>query len=338
MNHPAIDIVTEKTAVAVQDRPVVPLASWLTDAVSACGRSGRGFQVLSSAESRLTFALRTVLNSVKARWVVEEPDGGGHYDGFSGIPLVWSGNAAFVPAPGEQDRSGPSRTFVRDASDLGSQLLVDLRVLHPAGEDLVLGGAAETLAQTLGEADPAGWGTSEPALSMWDRAALTALCRRRTPQATWFTFAGPGGWARSFVGTQRVSRVTSGVKETISFAVGYAKEEEIPLDRLAALAEEFTRQGILQTMTVQRTTGRPDLTYEPYWSGVPIPVGMAVGAEGVAEIGLDRALAAPTRGRTVGPRRAPSVWYRIGDGTDPDAWTGFRELMTHLRPEGPETV
>ncbi|WP_233515301.1 DUF6177 family protein [Marinitenerispora sediminis] len=331
-DHPAIDVATAKTAVAVQDRPVIPLTAWLADAVVACARGGRGLQVLSPAESRLTLPLRTMLNSTRARWVVEEPGGNGHYDGFSGAPLVWDEAAGYVIATG--DDAGLSATFLDAPSAPGSQLLVDLRIQHPAAEDLVLGGAVETLATALTGAGPAGWGTSEPALSPWDPAAATALCRRRAPQATWLVFPGPGGGTRNFVATQRVSRVTSGVKESITAAVGYREGEEPPVDLLQELAREFAERRTLLTMTVQRLPGRSDLTYEPRWLGAPTPVGMAVGNRGVAEIGLPSALTAPVEGRVLGPAGAPSVWYPLGDGTEPDAWARFSALMTHLRPEG----
>ncbi|WP_190394142.1 DUF6177 family protein [Nocardiopsis quinghaiensis] len=63
-----------------------------------------------------------------------------------------------------------------------------------------------------------------------------------------------------------------------------------------------------------------------------VPVGLAVGPEGVLETGRGRALAAPVRGTVFGSPVAPLVWYRIGDGVEPDGWHRFRELMEHFRP------
>ncbi|MFC3996254.1 DUF6177 family protein [Nocardiopsis sediminis] len=331
--HPAIDAMTVKAAVAVQDRPVVPLTTWLADAVVACERSGRGLQVRTAAESRVTLPLRALLNRSEARWVVEEPDGGGHYDGFSGVPLVWDDTAGYVIAA-DAATAGPSRTFLDAPPDPGSQLLVDLRLLHPAAADLVIGGAVETIGTALTGTGPAGWGVSEPALSAWNPVTVTELCRRRAPQATLSVFAGPGGSTRGFVGTHRVSRVTSGVKETITAAIGYRDGEEPPIGALQDLARGFADRGSLLTMTVQRVAGRPDLTYTPHWYGIPTPVGIAVGGRGVAEIGLSAALAAPVEGHTLGRENAPSVWYPLGDGTEPDASARFAALMAHLSPEG----
>src|SRR5690606_20463804 len=159
-------------------------------------------------------------------------------------------------------------------------------------------------------------------------------CRRRSPQPTWLVFAGPGGGERRFVGTQRVTRVMEGVKESVSFAVGYAEDEEPALDQLAELVGRFADQRILQTMTVHRCAGRDDVTYAPRWSGVPVPVGMAVGAEGVAQIGRERALAAPVPGKVFGPVNSPAVWYRFGDGTDAESWRDLDGLLKYLRPQG----
>ncbi|MUL43246.1 hypothetical protein FZ103_19090 [Streptomonospora sp. PA3] len=333
-DHPAIDTATEQAAVIVQDRPVVPLSSWLADALAACGRTERSLQVLTSPDVRITLPLRTVLQHPNARWAVEEPDGSGHYDGFSGVPLVWDRRAGFVVGKSDRVQHGPTRTFLRPVEEPGSQLWIDLRLRHDARESLVLGTGVELLAEALCDAHPAGWGTSEPALSQWNTSRMTALCRRRAPESTWTVFTGPQFAERPFIGTHRTARVVEGVKETITFGAGYPGDAEPPLERLGEVAGELAKRGVLTSMTVQRMAGRADLTYAPVWSGVPAPVGAAIGAEAVAEIGAARADDAPAPGERVGPSRAPAMWYPLGDGTDPDAWREFHALMKHLRPEG----
>jgi Family of unknown function (DUF6177) len=328
--HPAVDAVTDKAAVVVQDRPVVPLTAWLVDAAAACARARQGLQVVTPAHARITLPLRTTLSGPGCRWVVREPDGGGFYDGLSGAPLAWDGSSFVLAA--EMARQGPSPTFARPVPDLGTHLLLDVKLLHEAALDLVLGGAVETLARVLAGGRPAGWGIAEPAVNPWDRVELTELCHRRSPRSTWVMVTGTG--ERRFLGGVLVSRVTSGVKEEITFLVGHRPGEEPALDRLEALAAEFADAGALLSMTVQRTAGRTDLSYPARWCGAPAPVGLAVGAEGVREIGVDHALAAPAEGRPIGPERAPAVWYPLGDGRDPAAWSDFTALMTHLRPEG----
>jgi hypothetical protein len=124
------------------------------------------------------------------------------------------------------------------------------------------------------------------------------------------------------------------VRERILFSAGCRPGERPDLDALAPLVRELTARDGLRSMTVHRAPGRADLTYAPRWSGVSVPVGLAVGPEGVLEAGRERALAAPVPGVAFGSPMAPLVWYRIGDGVEPDAWTRFRELMEHLGPEG----
>ncbi|WP_157036150.1 DUF6177 family protein [Streptomonospora alba] len=333
-DHPAVDTATPQAAVVVQDRAVVPLSSWLTDVLAQCGRSDRSLQVLSSPAARITLPLRTVLQNPKARWVIEEPDGSGHFDGFSGVPLRWDRRAGFVVDKSAGADTQPAPAFLPTGEETGSQLWIDLRLRHKAREGLVLGRAVERLADLFGGADPAGWGTSEPALSQWDTARLTALCRRRAPGATWTVFAGPGFAEHPFIGMHRAAAVAEGVKETVTFAAGYPPGVEPPVERLREVVREFAEQRVLTTMTAQRLPGRADLTYAPVWSGAPAPVGVAIGAEAVSEIGTAHAEDAPAPGERVGPSRAPAMWYPLGAGTDPETWREFRALMDHLQPEG----
>lgn len=344
--HPAVDHSTTGALVALQERPVVWFSSWLADAVSAGAANGQGLQVVTPAHSRITFALRTVLAKPGGRWVVRESDGSGHYDGLTGAPLVWGDDAGYITAPerrapdsgvGESDTAAaPSPTFRSGTSELGSHLLLDLRLLHPAADGLKLGGAAESLSRTFAGAAPAGWGTSEPALAVWDRDGLTTLCRQRAPQPTWTVLVGPDGCP--FLGTQRVSRVRSGVKESLTVMVAHPTEEELPLGSIPEVVREFAGQGTLQSLTAYRLPGRPDGTYEPRAPSLPVPVGMAVGPEGVAEAGLAHALDAPATGHRLGPSMFPAVWFPLGNGTNPAAWRRLEELLHHFRPaEGQPT-
>lgn len=327
--HPAVDIVTDQAAVIVQKRSLVPLTAWLVDAVSACAQAQQSLQILTSAAARITPAMRAALSGPGYRWVVREPGDDGFFDGLSGIPLTWDGSAFVILT--EQAKAGPSRTFTRPVPNLGTHLMLDVKVRHEATLDLVLGGAIESLAGTLCGGEPAGWGVAEPAVNPWDRAAVTELCHRRSPRSTWLMFTGSG--TRRFVGSTLVSRVTSGVKEAISFLVSYGPAEEPPLGVLERLAAGFADAGVLLSMTIQRSRGRTDLTYPARWCGAPVPVGLAVGTDGVREIGLDHALAAPAEGRPIGREREPAVWYGFGDEPAAGAWTRFGELMRHLRPE-----
>lgn len=337
-DHPAVSAVTGKNAVVVQDRPVVSLSSWLADAIAGYGREGLGLQVVTPSTSVLTHALRSFLGKPAATWVVRAPDGR-YYDGFNGLPLVWADETGFVPDPALDPEDGPNQAFRVSPGDEPTALLhVDLQVDHPVRGDLQLGGALEELTASLAGAPPSVWGTSEPLTRPWDRARITETARSRAPGRTWLAFAGqpgggPDGDTRPFAGTLRVSRVPSGVREHVLLTVAHRPGEEPDPDALTPLLRELAAQGGLRTMTVHRALGRADLTTAPRWAGVPVPVGLAVGAEGILETGRERALKAPVEGVAFGPRMTPVVWYRVGDGTEPDSWDRFRALMEHLRPE-----
>jgi hypothetical protein len=329
--HPAADLVTAKSAVVVQNRELVPMSSWIADLLARCADADLLLQVLTRHDGRITLPLRTSLAGPMFHWVVQEPEDDGYYDGLSGLPLEWDG-AAFVPS--ERARTeGPSSTFLRGAEDteLGHHIVVDLRVVHEATEELELGSAIEDLTLTLAGASPASWGTAEPALSVWDRAALTSLCRRRAPRATWLVFMSAYSTGPSFGGTVRVSRVESGVKEEITLAVALPGDTWSP-DTLNAVAELADRQAAdLSTLTVQWRPGLADLTFAPFRLGPPCPLAMALGPAGVAEAGTDRALSALLKGRPIGDRAEPGAWFSLADGTPDTAWKRLDDLIDHLR-------
>ncbi|MBT2210582.1 DUF6177 family protein [Actinomadura sp. NEAU-AAG7] len=327
--HAALDIVTTRSAVAIQDRPLVPLSSWLTDAMEKCARVDQAFQILTPHDARITLPLRMMLGTRQARWVVQEPDEG-YYDGFTGFPLEWDG-AAFVVS--EKAKEGPSETFLREVpdDDLGHHLVVSLNVVHDATSGLLLGGVIEDLARALAGTAPRCWGTAEPALSRWSPPELTDLCRRRSPASTLLVFMGPhGGDVPPFGGTVQVSRVTSGVKESITFALACPADREPPLEELEDLADRYTRTGVLRTLNVQWTPALLDLTYPSRAIGVPSPLAMGIGPEGVAEIGIEHALSAEATGRRIGDAASPGLWFPLADGDDTAAWTRLRTLMEHL--------
>jgi hypothetical protein len=338
-DHPAITLATDKVVLAVQDRPVVPLSTWLVDAIAEHGRAGRAFQLVTPSDSRLTHAMRFVLGNPMARWVVQAPDNR-YYDGFSGIPLTWHDSAGFVRDTTAASEDVPHPSFWERDSGWGTQILIDLKVLSPADAGLRLGRSVEFLSEALGGSMPALWGTGEPATLAWHTRDLTSLARRRAPASSWFLFTGPpnglrAGSVRSFAGTLLVNRVPEGVKESITLAVGYPPGEEPDLSVLAALVEEFTARGVLRTISVHRRTGRSDLESDPRWSGPSLPIGLGIGVDGVCSIGSDRALCAPVQALTFGPRLTHSVWYRIGNGTEADSQERLRSLMAHLHPGNP---
>ncbi|MFI0481577.1 DUF6177 family protein [Actinomadura sp. 9N215] len=239
---PAVDTMTDRASVIVHERSLVPLTSWLMDALTASAASGRAVQILTVPTTRITAPLRLVLGASDGRWVVQEPGEAGYYDGLSGLPLTWDGSA-FVPV-NRSAPQGPSPSFLREGAGSVGHLRVELRVTQPAAADLDLGGALEALAATVTGTAPTNWGSSEPALFAWRRGDVTGLCRRRAPRPTFLVFVGQDRTGcPAVIGTQRVERVPSGVKESITFVAGYDAGRPAPVDELADLADTFARTG-----------------------------------------------------------------------------------------------
>jgi hypothetical protein len=306
---------------------VVPLTAWLADAARTCAAAGRGLQVVTPPSARLTTPLRFALDGPDTRWVVRDADGHTCYDGLSGRRLEWDGEA-FVPIPTNRDPAPPLAPEFADRSGTpGRQLVLEVRLRHPATATARLGGALEALCAVLTGEPPRGWGTAEPATEPWDRKELTAFARRRAPAPTLLVVV--GGGRRPAVGTVRVSRAAAGVDETVILVVG--GPDEAPLDALPEVAEALATGEPLVSMLAQVRPGRTDATWEPRLAGLPVPVGLAVGADEVAHLGLDHALAAPVPlARRVGPQDRPAVWFHLGDGTTPAGWDRLAAVLQHV--------
>jgi hypothetical protein len=139
---------------------------------------------------------------------------------------------------------------------------------------------------------------------------------------------------RAFYGTVKARRTGDGVRETVTLAVSYPSEQEADLSVLVAIVRELTDRGVLHVMEVRRREGRADLTRVPYRTGRPMPVGLALGVETVASLGVEHARDAPVRAVPVGPAMTPAVWYDLEGGGDHEGhgWEGFGALLAHVSP------
>jgi hypothetical protein len=325
---PAVDVLTAKAAVVIQDRPLVTMTSWLSDALRGATTDDRALQIVTPPTTRLTLPTRTALLGHPNRWVVQDPDLG-FYDGLSGAVLHWKGGT-FTPALDENGTASVAEAF-KAGSDAGErQLIISLRTLHPADEDLVLGRALEAAWHTLAGTAPAGWSTAEPVNLLWSTRQLTDLARRRAPRPTWLIAVGHPD--RPTIATVRVTRTPAGVEQDITLALGHGKDETPPLHAIEPLAETLAAEHGLTSMLTSLRSARRDLTVPARFETPPIPVSYTLGSESVRDIDLDRALRppldlVPTR---LGPTARPAVHYALGDGTDPRAWNMLEQLTQHL--------
>ncbi|MGX1668559.1 DUF6177 family protein [Streptomyces sp. NPDC055400] len=331
---PAVDVLTTEAAVVIQDRPLVTMTSWLTDALRSATAEDRALQIVTPPTSRLTLPTRTALHGHPNRWVIQDPDHG-FYDGLSGAVLHWKGGT-FTPVLDENGTTSAAKSFAAPPQDVGErQLILSLRTRHPADEGLILGRALEAAWQHLTGAPPAGWSTAEPVNLPWNKRELTDLAHSRAPLPTWLIAVGQPNYPA--LATVRVTRTPAGVEEDITLTLGYGMDEDPPLGAIESLAEALSSEQGLTTLLTSVRTARRDLTIPPYFEPPPIPVSFTLGSEAVMGISLAHALRPPVSVRPLrlGPAARPALHYPLGDGTDAQSWTTLQQLTAHLK-DAPE--
>lgn len=326
---PAVDVLTDSTAVVLADRPVVALTAWLSQVLRATADSGRALHLVTPAHARLSLPLRTALTGPPNRWVAQAPDGS-YYDGLSGAVLRWH-EGTFAPALDDDGAAVAADGFAPPEPPAEQQLTLSVRTLHAPAADLVLGRPLETAWRHLTGAAPAGWGTAEPVNLPWSCRRLTSLARDRAPAPSHLLAVGAPD--RPALADLRVRRTRTGVAEEATLTLGYAADEQPPLDALEALADALVAGPGLDTMLVTLRRARRDLTVPARLEGAPVPVSFTLGPTDVRTIGAAHARRPPLplSPAPLGPATGPALHYRLGDGTRPDAWNDLETLTGHLR-------
>ncbi|MFH8407915.1 DUF6177 family protein [Streptomyces sp. NPDC018019] len=333
--RPAIDVLTDKVAVVIQDRPVVAMTAWLSDAFRTAAEAGLGLQIVSPPGTTLSPAARDHLGTWPARWIVRD-ERDGYYDGLSGAVLRWQ-DGMFAPmtaadATPDDPRTPVAASFQETAPTGERQLAVTFRTVHPADDRLVIGDALESVWRELTGEPPAGWGTAEPANLPWSPRQVTDLAFGRTPEPTWLVVV--GSRARPGLATVRVSRTKAGVEEHVTLMFGYEADEEPPVRSLPGTAELLATRHHLQSMLIQLRKARRDLAVPPRFEGPGVPVAFVLGAEEVRRLPDDRAFRTPLSAEPVrlGPKSRPALYYPLpGDPSDLSGWRDFEQLMQHLK-------
>ncbi|RSO24389.1 hypothetical protein DMH15_31260 [Streptomyces sp. WAC 06725] len=333
--QPAIDVLTDQVAVVIQDRPVVAMTAWLSDAFRTAAEAGLGLQIVSPPGTTLSPAVRDHLGTWPSRWVVRD-ERDGYYDGLTGAVLRWQ-EGMFAPVAAADATADDPRTPVaaafQEAADTGQQqLALTFRAVHPADDRLMIGGMLESVWRELTGEPPAGWGTAEPANLPWSPRQMTDLAYERAPEPTWIVVV--GSRARPGLATVRVSRTKAGVEEHVTLMFGYGADEEPPLESLPGAAELLATRHDLQSMLVQLRKARRDLAVPPRFEGPGVPLAFVLGAEEVRRIPGDRAFRTPLSEAPVrlGPKARPALYYPLpGDPSDLSGWRDFEQLTRHLK-------
>ncbi|ASU60865.1 DUF6177 family protein [Nocardiopsis dassonvillei] len=316
--HPAVERTATKALLVAQDRAVVPFSSWLSDAM-ATHVGERTLQVLTPPTARLTYAVRTFAAGTLGRWVVRCEDGG-HYDGITGLPVRWDDEQGFRAdrepvglawAAGHPDAEPVSGFLADHAESAGTQIVVDVSVLHGDPFTPDLGRVAEVVSEHVAGTAPSAWGPHEPALMAWDRDRMAGYVRERGSRPSILYLSGPLGEGRPFSGQLHLARRGSRVLERVSVVTGFENGDAVPSDAFPALVEALAAEGLLDGLRVRRVPGRADVTYAPVWAGPVVPVGLAVGPDRLRRIGTGRAQAGPIPGTLVGEDGARAVWYPV---------------------------
>ncbi|MFG2286546.1 DUF6177 family protein [Streptomyces sp. NPDC048595] len=333
--QPTVDVLTDKVAVVIQDRPVVAMTAWLSDAFRTAAGAELGLQVVTPPGTTLSPAVRDSLSNWPSRWVVRD-ERDGYYDGLSGAVLRWQ-DGMFAPvaaaeATDDDPRTPVAASYQQAAATDDRQLAVTFRIVHPADDRLILGGALESIWRELTGESPAGWGTAEPANLPWSPRQMTDLAYERAPEPTWFVVVGSPD--RPGLATVRVSPTKAGVEEHVTLAFGYEGDEEPPVDALPRAAELLATRHHLQSMLVQLRKARRDLAVPPRFEGPGVPLAFVLGPEEVRQMPDDRARHTPLPQQPVplGPKTRPAMYYPLpGDPSDLSGWQDFEALMRHLK-------
>lgn len=327
---PAVDVLTESTAVVLADRPVLALTAWLSDVLRSAAAADLAVHFVTPPHVRLSLPLRTALTGPPNRWVVQDPDTG-YYDGLTGTVLRWQ-DGTFAPERPEDGGTAVAGGFMPSGPPTAEhRLTVSLRTHHAPDAGLVLGRSLEAAWRHLTGAAPAGWGTAEPINLPWSPRQLTSLARDRAPAPSHFLAVGHPD--RPALATLRVTRTKSGVAEDVTLALGYAADEAPPLSAVEPLAAALVAEHGLTTMLVTLSPARRDLTVPARFEHPPLPVSFTLGVADVRAVGLDHARRPPLPHGPVslGSAAAPALHYGMDNGTEPGTWADVETLLRHLR-------
>ncbi|MFB6722821.1 DUF6177 family protein [Kribbella sp. NPDC056345] len=334
---PGVDLITEKVAVVMQDRPVIGMSAWLGDALASAKMAGRDLQLVTPKTSALTYPVRaSIFKGAYSKWVVTDDDGE-YFDGLNGVRLKWNGEM-FLARAAAATKGEPTSDLHPDyvvKDEMFGQLQFTVRVRHRAVESLVLGKMTERLFTAATGSGPAGWSTSEPVTQPWSPQALTEYCRDRAPQPTWLVLSGqPGKEFPPSVGTLEVRRTMSGVDETVTLAVTQPGMDFPDANKVGEWIDEIADNYELISAMVMGAYGEADGSYRPRFVGMACPIGVGAGNEAVRASSVAEMVKVPgiSRAMAIGPAHAPAIWYPIGNGRQPRDWEAYAALMKKLIP------
>lgn len=291
---PGADLVTARAVIVEDSRLVVPRDRWLSAAARYAAEHDLLLQIETRPDTRFTMPAVDLLASGLSRWVVADSRGEGVLgsDGLTGESIRFDGQAWVA--------GGVGASLPRAAAPDTGCALITLDALHPATEDLQLGGLAATCFEALTGQPPTGWGSAEPVSERWQPTALTRFVRGRSPAPTQLVLTGRKPSGPPAVGLTTVTRRPAGVHERLQVKVGLPGPPDVSLLEQVARA---VNSPCLRTAVLGLVPGPTDTT-TPVHPIVTSPFAVLLGPAVVAEVG-ERQLLARTEGYSV---------RRIGSG------------------------
>ncbi len=333
IRHPLIDRISERVALVESRAAVLRLSAPLADVLGRPLAHGRTLVLLTPESSRLTIGLRSALVAAHAVWAVTTPTG--FRDGITGIHHATLDEAAAAAGamPDEPARSAgeSDEGDGHAATDVTSQLSVDVTILHRDGADALLGGALEAIALAIGGYRPLAWGATEPLEKGWDRWVLTQEARHRAPDPTRIIVEG------DHVSAAVTARVTPrGIEETVALTAdvpGARSGLDDAIARLRVVLGELTRTSLPTFALVLAREGEADRSFRAVTYPPPNPVALLIGAPSVRLLDLHRQTFAPEQSVDVVGRPAlPAFLLPLGSA-ERSGWDALHDALDSVGPE-----
>ncbi|MCC3297181.1 DUF6177 family protein [Arthrobacter caoxuetaonis] len=330
MHESAYDFLTPATAMVFCDQPVVSLSPWLARAHAGAVRSGRRFVVLTPSASSITLPLSAMLDGQSAAWLATSSDGG-FYDAVTGRRQVWDGAEL---RPGD----GVAAEFLSAERVESAYFHIRASVFHPASLATQAGAFTSRVFEAATGSAPVGWGLYEPVSELWDAAAFSEHCYRRSPGTTRAVVTGsaPGraggpATAAGSVAVVTVERTRSGVVETVELLA----EAEAPLTDAGLDAFLEAMHGARsRTAVLAYGLGYRDLARPARFTGTAVPGCALFGPEALAGRSAQSALAlAGSRAGLLGTAPAQSLGVRYAPepvAGEPHPLEAYGQLLLEL--------
>lgn len=327
-----IDRESETWVMTASSAPVISLSPAHRRLLASAARSRRTCILVTGDDTSLTPAYDEVASLVGARWVVS---------GEHGVRDARIGRRLRVAEDVVSRDAGFDRALeharLPDA-EIAVELEVSATFRHRNREAAPFGAVVEALRSALAPDAALEWGIAEPVNVAWDQGEVAEYLREQLSHSPWVFVSGERDDGTQIAASIRCRETKQGSEEIVLFRVAVGAEgSSDAAEALASGARAFEAVaaiGVPLFGTIMGRVGRADLHASPTVPGPAAPIGMLIGAPGLAAFeGRERDIAAATGGTLVGPSRRPSLVVQLGSSIHPDNLDRVREVLVALGPQ-----